>query len=77
MNLYSFYAFLYQVALENEDTKRARLLAEQAANKPLYQQLAEKKQKEQEEYDANTKKIFAPPKVIAIFCLSITFLGFR
>lgn len=43
---------------------RARVAAEVARNKPLYQQLAEIKEKKLEEYNENTKKIFAPPKAL-------------
>lgn len=43
---------------------RARVAAEVARNKPLYQQLAEVKEKKLEEYNENTKKIFAPPKAL-------------
>lgn len=47
-----------ETQLENEETRKARLASEQAANKPLYMQLAERKEKQQEEYDLMTKKIF-------------------
>lgn len=40
------------------------MAAEVAQNKPLYQQLAELKEKKLEEYNENTKKIFAPPKAL-------------
>ena len=40
------------------------MAAEVARSKPLYQQLAEVKEKKLEEYNENTKKIFAPPKAL-------------
>ena len=52
-----------KVAVESEETKAAKIAAEKASAKPLYQQIAEMKERKQQEYDENTKKIFAPPKV--------------
>jgi hypothetical protein len=56
--------FSKETAVETEETRSARLARESAANKPLYQQLAEQKQKKQEEYDANTKLMFSAPKAL-------------
>jgi hypothetical protein len=53
-----------ETAVENEETRAARLAAEQAQNRPLYQQLADIKNRKDEEYDENTKKMFAPPKAL-------------
>jgi hypothetical protein len=50
--------------VESDEARIARVAAERAASKPLYQQLAEQMDKKQQEYDENTKKIFAPPKVL-------------
>lgn len=54
--------FSKETAIESEDARQARLARENAANKPLYQQLAEQKQKKQDEIDANTKLLFSAPK---------------
>jgi hypothetical protein len=43
---------------DTEETRLARLRAAQVEAKPLFEQLAEQKQKKQEEYDAVTKLIF-------------------
>ena len=51
-----------EVAVESEEVLKTRAAAEAAANKPLYQQLADLRDLKQLEYDENTKKIFAPPK---------------
>jgi hypothetical protein len=56
--------FSKEEVLETEEVKKARLAAERASQKSLYEQLAEKKEKQQAEYDANTKLLFAPPKAI-------------
>ena len=56
--------FSKETTIESEEAKQARLLAERANAKPLYQQLAEQKERKQEEYDANTKLLFAPPKAL-------------
>jgi hypothetical protein len=53
----------WKVAVESEEVKAAKIAAEKASAKPLYQQIAEMKERKQQEYDENTKKIFAPPKV--------------
>ena len=51
-----------EVSVESEEVTKTRLAAEAAQNKPLFQQLADLKDRKQEEYDENTKKLFAPPK---------------
>jgi hypothetical protein len=51
-----------ETAVESEEVLKARKEAEAAANKPLYQQLADIRDRKQEEYDANTKAMHAPPK---------------
>lgn len=56
--------FSKEVALETEEAKNARIAKELAQSKPLYEQLAANKAKKQEEYDENTKKIYAPPKAL-------------
>lgn len=43
---------------ETEETKLARVRADQASRKHLYEQLAEQEQLKQAEYDANTKAMF-------------------
>lgn len=55
--------FCKKVAVESEEATAAKIAAERASAKPLYQQIAEIKERKQQEYDENTKKIFAPPKV--------------
>jgi len=50
--------------IESDETRQAKLLAEQASNKPLFEQLEDLKAKKQAEYDQNTKKLFAPPKAL-------------
>ena len=47
-----------EVAVESEDTRKARADAEAATRKPLFQQLADLRDKKQEEFDENKKKIF-------------------
>lgn len=47
-----------EVAVESEDTRKARADAEAATRKPLFQQLADIRDRKQEEYDENKKKIF-------------------
>ncbi len=54
--------FSKETAIESEEQRAARLAAEKASQRPLYQQLLEQKEKKQAEYDAITKQIFAPPK---------------
>eukprot|EP01031_Cornospumella_fuschlensis_P027148 gene27148-32794_t len=56
--------FSNEVAVESEEAKMARLAAERASQKSLFDQLSEQRQKKQDEYDANTKLMFAPPKAI-------------
>lgn len=48
----------------SEESKKAIAAAERASNRPLYEQLFDQQQKKQEEYDANTKRMFAPPKAL-------------
>ena len=69
------YVFCKKVAVESEEATAAKIAAERASAKPLYQQIAEMKERKQQEYDENTKKIFAPPKVgasISFPCFIIT-----
>lgn len=40
------------------------LSAEASAARPLYMQLAEREEEKKQEYDAMTKKMFAPPKAL-------------
>jgi hypothetical protein len=54
--------FSKEQSVETEEQRLNRLKREQS--KPLYEQLAEQQQKKQEEYDANTRLLFAPPKSI-------------
>ena len=56
--------FSKETAVESQEVNDARLAAQKASSKPLYAQLAEIRDRKQEEYDANTKKIFAPPKAL-------------
>lgn len=51
-----------EIAVESDEVLKTRIAAEAAANKPLYQQLADIRDRKKIEYDENTKKIFAPPK---------------
>ena len=51
-----------EVAVESEEVMKVRISAETASKKPLYQQLADIRDRKKEEYDENTKKLFAPPK---------------
>ncbi|CAM9413964.1 unnamed protein product [Chrysoparadoxa australica] len=48
--------------VESAEVKEAERRAREAANKPLWAQLAEREEKRQQEQDAITKAIFAPPK---------------
>lgn len=51
--------------LEDEEEHKKRLAKEKAAHsRTLWEQLEEQKDKKKEEYDAITKKIFAPPKAL-------------
>lgn len=56
--------FSKEEVLETDEVIRARQAAERASHKSLYEQLADRKEKQQAEYDANTKLLFAPPKAI-------------
>jgi hypothetical protein len=56
--------FSTEVALESEEARVARAAAERASARPLFEQLADQRQKKQDEYDANTKLLFAPPKAL-------------
>lgn len=51
-----------EIAVESDEVRRTRIEAEAASNKPLYEQLADIRDRKKLEYDENTKKIFAPPK---------------
>ena len=51
-----------EVPIDTEETRQQKIDLEKKSNKPLFMQLAERKERQQEEYDANTKKIFAPPQ---------------
>jgi hypothetical protein len=51
-------------AIDNDETKMARIEADRASRKTLFEQLEEQKQKKQADYDAITKQIFAPPKAL-------------
>ena len=56
--------FNNEIQKESEEQRKARLKREEAAAKPLYIQLQEREAEKQAEYDANTKKLFAPPRAI-------------
>lgn len=56
-----------EVLVESDETKKARQDAEAATRKPLFQQLADLRDKKQEEFDENKKKIFG--KEIFAFCM--------
>ena len=49
---------------ESEEQRKVRLKREEAASKPLYLQLQEREAEKQAEYDAMTKKLFAPPRAM-------------
>ena len=51
-------SFDIETRQESEEVHRARQLAAKAQNKPLFEQLAEREMKKQEQYDATTKLIF-------------------
>ncbi len=51
-----------EIAVESDEVRKTRVAAEAAGNKPLYEQLADIRDRKKLEYDENTKKIFAPPK---------------
>lgn len=50
--------------LESAEVRKSKELANKSVHKPLYLQLAENNVKKEEEYDLNTKKMFAPPKAL-------------
>jgi hypothetical protein len=56
--------FSKETVIESEEAKIARIQAERASQKSLYEQLEEQKAKKQAEYDAVTKQIFSAPKAI-------------
>ena len=56
--------FSKEEALDTEESRRSRREAEEATRKPLFMQLQELRDKKQEEYDSNTKKLFAAPKAL-------------
>ena len=56
--------FNVETKLETEEVKEARKAAERAANKPLFQQLAEREEAKKIEYDLNTRRMNAPPKAL-------------
>ena len=47
-----------EVAVESDETRKAKLDAEAASRKPLFQQLADIRDRKQDEFDENRKKIF-------------------
>jgi hypothetical protein len=53
-----------EVAVESEEARKSRQEADDASRKPLYEQLRELQDKAKEEYDANTKRLFAAPKAL-------------
>mmetsp|Transcript_41569 Transcript_41569/g.70655 ORF Transcript_41569/g.70655 Transcript_41569/m.70655 type:complete len:178 (+) Transcript_41569:94-627(+) len=53
-----------ETRVESEDVKRQEFRASQAANRPLYEQLEDEKEKKEAEYDAVTKMMFAPTKAL-------------
>lgn len=56
--------FATEVAVESEEVLKTRVAAEAAANVPLYQQLADIRDRKKLEYDEIGKKIFAPPRAL-------------
>ena len=50
-----------EVTVDTEETRRQRLKAEQDSKKSLFAQLQERQMLKDEEFEANRKKIFAPP----------------
>lgn len=54
--------FSNETSLETDEARKARQEADSSSNKPLFQQLADLRDRKQLEYDENTRKIFAPPK---------------
>jgi hypothetical protein len=55
-------AFSKETALESDEARKVRLEKERAAQKPLYQQLAEQNERKQEEYDKISKLLFGAPR---------------
>ena len=55
--------FNSEVHQESEEQRVERMKKESNASKPLFMQLADREEEKKAEYDAMTKKIFAPPKV--------------
>lgn len=56
--------FSKETQVESEEARKLRLEKEKSAAKPLYLQLAEQQEKQQQERDQITKMIFAPPKAL-------------
>ena len=56
--------FANEIAVESEEVLKTRVAAEAAANVPLYQQLADIRDRKKLEYDEIGKKIFAPPRAL-------------
>jgi len=52
--------FEVETRLDSEETRKAKAEADRASNKPLYQQLAEKKAREKEEHEEKFAKFLAP-----------------
>ena len=50
-----------EVSVDTEETRKARIKAEQDSKKSLHQQLQERQALKDEEFEANRRKIFAPP----------------
>lgn len=53
-----------ETRVESDDVKRQEFRAAQAAQRPLFDQLEEQKDKKDAEYDAVTKMMFAPTKAL-------------
>lgn len=56
--------FSNEESIESDETRKAKKEAEENSRKPLFQQLADLRDKKQEEYDLNRKAIFAPPTAL-------------
>jgi hypothetical protein len=56
--------FSKEEVLDTEEAQRARVAADLASRRSLFDQLAEQSDKKQAQYDANTKLIYAPPKAL-------------
>lgn len=52
-----------EVAVESDETRKAKLDAEAASRKPLFQQLADIRDRKQDEFDENRKKIFGEHEI--------------